>query len=116
MDRLKERAQVADYLIIPTAHSFPKTVRLYSLVYSFVSKLCQNRRIVVQLLKNSKLTFQMFNTFTFKDTEPGTWLYGEMPYSSLPSDPSLGYWWITDGTVGLDPMPSPRRREATQVS
>jgi hypothetical protein len=62
VDRMSERAAVADYLILPTEHSFPRTVRVYSLIFSFVTKCRQGRKILSQLLMEGKLSFQMFHT------------------------------------------------------
>merc|ERR1712074_21806 len=63
-EKLMERAAVANYLILPTKYSFPTLVRLYALVYTFVNKLCRNRRILNHLLKESKIKFQMFQSST----------------------------------------------------
>jgi hypothetical protein len=35
VDLLEERAAHAKYLLLPTKFSFPKTVRVYSVVFSF---------------------------------------------------------------------------------
>ena len=39
-------------------------VRLYALVYTFVNKICRNRRILNHLLRESKIKFQMFHSST----------------------------------------------------
>ena len=64
VEKLRGRAAVANYLILPTKYSFPTLVRLYALVYTFVNKLCRNRRILNHLLKESKNKFQMFQSST----------------------------------------------------
>ena len=76
VDKMKERAFVADYLLVPTKHSFPATVRIYSMVFSFVRK---NRKILSKLLMEGKLSFQLF-TVTLEEETDVPKLYGERPF------------------------------------
>ena len=49
VDLLEKRAAHAKYLILPTKFSFPKTVRVYSVVFYFISK-CRRGNVVLSRL------------------------------------------------------------------
>ena len=57
---LEERAEFSQYLILPTKFSFPKVVRIMSIVVGFVSKLRKNRIMLGHLLAEGKLLFTVF--------------------------------------------------------
>ena len=76
---------MANYLIQPTKHAFPKLVIFYSLVISFVTKLKKNKQILSSLLREGKLSFQVFTAHPFQGLKPDTWLFGDKPYTSLSS-------------------------------
>jgi hypothetical protein len=59
---LEERAAHANYLLLPTTFSFPKVVRIYSIVFSFVSKCRRGRIVLSRLLCEGKLWFSMFHS------------------------------------------------------
>ena len=64
VDLIQERAAHARYLIIPTKFSFQKVVRIYSIVFSFISK-CKRGKPIRSLESNSgQLQFSMFNADT----------------------------------------------------
>lgn len=48
--KLKERADYSDYLVLPTKHSFPRTVRIYGYIISFVRKTRKGRKMLGELL------------------------------------------------------------------
>ena len=79
VDKMTERATVADYLIQPTKHSFPTMVRIYSMVFSFVTKCRKNAKILSVLLMEGKLSFQLFKASSLEETEQPR-LYGEKPF------------------------------------
>ena len=54
VERMQERASVANYLILPTKHSFPTMVRIITIVFSFVTKCRKGRKILSQLLMDGK--------------------------------------------------------------
>ena len=70
VDILEERASHSKYLLLPTKFSFPKIVRIYSMVFSFVSKCMRGRVILSRLLCEGKLWFSMFHA-NLKDSEEG---------------------------------------------
>ena len=47
--RIEERVAYAKYLILPTAYPFTKLVRVYSMVFSFISKFRKGREILSRL-------------------------------------------------------------------
>ena len=57
---IEERAEFSKYLIIPTKYSFPKVVRIMSYVFSFISKIKRNRKLLSRLLFEGKLWFSVF--------------------------------------------------------
>ena len=59
---IEQRAEFSQYLILPTQFSFPKVVRIMSLVIGFVSKMRKNMRMVGQLLSEGQLWFTVFQT------------------------------------------------------
>ena len=60
VSKIEERAAQAEYLILPTAYTFPKLVRIHSMVFSFVSKCRRGRKILSRLLAEGRLVFRMF--------------------------------------------------------
>ena len=70
VDLMEERAAHATYLLLPTKFSFPKTVRVYSVVFSFISKCRRGRVILSRLLCEGQLVFRMFNA-KLEDKETG---------------------------------------------
>ena len=59
---LEERSKFSKYLMLPTKYSFPKVVRIYSIICCFVSKARKNRKLVGALLQESGLMFSSFFT------------------------------------------------------
>ena len=57
---MEERAAYAKYLILPTAYPFTKLVRVYSMVFSFISKCRKGREILSRLLAEGRVVFRMF--------------------------------------------------------
>ena len=55
--RIEERAAYAKYLILPTAYPFTKLVRVYSMVFSFISKCRKGREILSRLLSEGRVVF-----------------------------------------------------------
>ena len=70
VDLMEERAAHAKYLLLPTKFSFPKTVRVYSVVFSFISKCRRGRVILSRLLCEGQLVFRMFHA-RLEDMETG---------------------------------------------
>ena len=60
VDQMEERAAHAKYLLVPTKFSFPKTVRIYSIILSFVNKCRRGKIVLSRLLDENKLWFSMF--------------------------------------------------------
>ena len=76
LNLMQERAEYSDYIILPTKFSFPRVVRVMSIVIGFVSKTRRARRLVGKLLTEGKLTFSVFQTLIQdldmnKDDTPG---------------------------------------------
>ena len=59
--KIEERAAHAKYLILPTAYPFTKLVRVYSVVFSFISKCRKGREVLSRLLAEGRVVFRMFN-------------------------------------------------------
>ena len=59
--KMEERAAYAKYLILPTAYPFTKLVRVYSIVFSFISKCRKGREILSRLLAEGRIVFMMFS-------------------------------------------------------
>ena len=79
VDRMQERASVANYVILPTKHAFPTLVRIHGIVFSFVIKCRKGRKILSQLLMEGELSFQLFTVTLDEETEPAR-PYGDKPY------------------------------------
>ena len=50
LDLMEERAEFSDYIILPTKFSFPRLVRVMSIVIGLVFKTRRARRLVGKLL------------------------------------------------------------------
>ena len=61
VDKMEERAAVANYLILPTKYIFPALSMIHAMVFSFVTKYRKGGTILSQLLMEGKLSFQLFN-------------------------------------------------------
>ena len=61
VDMIQARAEEACYLVLPTKHSFPAIVRIYAMVFKFVTTARKGQKILSQLLVEGKLYFQLFN-------------------------------------------------------
>ena len=70
VDLMEERAAHSKYLLLPTKFSFPKVVRIYSIVFSFLSKCRRGKVILSRLLCEDKLWFSMFQA-KLEDCETG---------------------------------------------
>ena len=55
-----KRAEFSKHEILPTKHSFPKLVRIMSMVAGFVSKCRKGRKILNGLMREEKLWFGVF--------------------------------------------------------
>ena len=62
VSKLEERAQLSQYLVLPTKFNFVQVVRITSFVMMFASKCRRGRRILSSLLTEGKLWFSVFNT------------------------------------------------------
>ena len=60
LNLMEERAEYSKYLILPTKFSFPRVVRLMSIVIGFVSRTRKARRLCGKLLAEGRLTFSVF--------------------------------------------------------
>ena len=58
--KLEERSKLSNYLVLPTKHQFPKTVRIYGYVISFVTNARKGKKLVGELLREGKLWFSTF--------------------------------------------------------
>ena len=68
---MEERATVANYLILPTKYKFPVLVRIYAIVFSYITKCRKGRKILSQLLVEGRLFFQLFNaTLQERECDP----------------------------------------------
>ena len=80
---LEERAEFSQYLILPTKFSFPKVVRIMSIVVGFVSKCRKGRKMMGQLLAEGKLLFKIFQANTHleddKDGDGQPHIVGVLP-------------------------------------
>ena len=70
VDLIEERATYSKYLLLPTKFSFPKVVRIYSIVLSFVSNCRRGKILLSKLLCEGKLWFSMFHA-QLNDLETG---------------------------------------------
>ena len=61
VDLIEERDAHSRYLLLPTKFSFPKIVRIYSIILSFVSKCRKGRVLLSKVLCEGKLWFSMFH-------------------------------------------------------
>ena len=59
--KLEERANVSNYLFLPTKFKFPATVRIYGYVLGFVKNARRGRKMVGELLKEAKVWFSAFS-------------------------------------------------------
>ena len=65
LKKIQERAEFSDYLIIPTKYSFPKTVRIYTYVMTFIRKCRRNKEFKGKLLcSTTNLWFSVFSCST----------------------------------------------------
>ena len=62
LELLEKRAEFSKYEILPTKHSFPKLVRIMSIVAGFISKIRKGRKIREGLLREEQLWFGVFST------------------------------------------------------
>ena len=113
ISNIQERASFSKYLLLPTKFSFRKIVRVYSYVFSFISKvrLAISRRKGEEAkqfeFENAPVKFSVFNVPAFDDTEnednPSTpvqalktfFTYAE--FTSAQSPP--GYFTLTQTVV-----------------
>ena len=65
LKKLQERAEYSEYLVLPTKHSFPRTVRIYGYVINFVRKARRGRKMLGELLKEAGVWFSVFNSDQF---------------------------------------------------
>ena len=66
-------------MILPTAYPFTKFVRVYSMVFSFISKCRKSREILSRLLAEGRVVFRMFNVNLEDEAREET---GREPFSS----------------------------------
>ena len=57
---IQERSEFSNYILLPTKYSFRKTVRTYSIVMAFISKVRKNKGFSGPLLKEADLKFSAF--------------------------------------------------------
>ena len=62
VELMEQRAEFSKYLILPTLHSFPKLVRIMSVVVGFITKARKGRRVLAGLLREGQLWFGVFAT------------------------------------------------------
>ena len=62
VDKLEERAMVANYLILPTKFKFPTLVRIHGYVLTFVTNARKGRKLLGELLREAKLWFSTFSS------------------------------------------------------
>ena len=62
VELIEKRAEFSKYVILPTKYSFPKLVRIMSMVAGFVSKCRKGRKRLVGLMREEKLWFGVFTT------------------------------------------------------
>ena len=60
--KMEERSKVANYLFLPTRHQFDSTVRIYGYVMCFVTKARRGRRMLGEILRESRVWFSSFST------------------------------------------------------
>ena len=60
LKKIQERAAVSKYLLLPTTFSFRKVVRIYSTVFSFITKVRKGRKTTSRLLAEGSLVFRIF--------------------------------------------------------
>ena len=59
-NKIQQRAEFSNYLLLPTKYSFPKTVRIYGYVLRFIRQTRKNKKFVGEFLRSSKLWFSAF--------------------------------------------------------
>ena len=59
--KIQDRAEFSDYLLLPTKHSFPATVRIYGYVMCFIQNARRGRRFLGELLRSARLWFSAFS-------------------------------------------------------
>lgn len=65
IQKLQERAEHSNYLVLPTKHSFPRTVRIHGYVMNFVVKARKGRKMLGELLREAKIWFSVFQSSMF---------------------------------------------------
>ena len=61
IEKIEERANLSDYLVLPTKYTFLTTVRIYGYVMCFVTKARKGRKMLGDLLREAKLWFSVFS-------------------------------------------------------
>ena len=62
LKKLEERAKFSNYPVLPTKHSFQRTVRIYGYIVSFVRNARKGRKMLGEMLKEAELWFSVFNS------------------------------------------------------
>ena len=62
VQKIKDRSDFSNYLILPTKFRFPITVRVYGYVINFVNKARRGRKMLGKLLSEAKLWFSVFSS------------------------------------------------------
>ena len=62
LKKLEERAKFSTYPVLPTKHSFQRTVRIYGYIVSFVRNARKGRKMLGEMLKEAELWFSVFNS------------------------------------------------------
>ena len=92
--KLEERSKFSEYPILPTKHSFPSTVRIYSYVLCFIKNARKGRKMLGELLKEADLWFSVFNSDMFLYVLYGTGecdRHGEQPARADQGPAALHY-------------------------
>ena len=67
--KLEERANFSQYILLPTKYAFPKTVRIYALVFKFLRKVSKGRKFVGPLLKGAAGMLTLFNINVYQKND-----------------------------------------------
>ena len=62
VQKIQERADFSDYLVLPTKFKFPSTVRIYGYVLNFITKARKGRKMLGELLREANLWFSVFSS------------------------------------------------------
>ena len=109
-NKIQQRAEFSNYLLLPTKYSFPKTVRIYGYVLRFIRQTRKNKKFVGEFLRSSKLWFSAFTVDlngyqvnSFKINNPSANILDLNPSFSVADYFSAKQFDVENSfTVGLD--------------